>query len=168
MLEDVANLKRKLRRIIYKSSDKSLKDAGAYPYPRILFSRNHHYGTGYHHTHLIVEKLPASVNTQGEMETLFHHRLPHKVKAVTKWKSIHIQRISPEEPDYRRMSSYLGKQISLEPIALDPFNSDLPPKKEMRRNQFTITYKEGDGQQLHQELVHLKRSRCMNISAFYR
>jgi len=38
----------------------------------------------------------------------------------------------------------------------------------MRRNQLTITYPEGDAQQLHQALLLLKRSRCMNISAFCR
>ena len=30
---------------------------------------------------------------------------------------------------YRRISSYLGKQTNLELIALDPFNSDLSPRK---------------------------------------
>ena len=38
----------------------------------------------------------------------------------------------------------------------------------MRRNQLTITYPEGDAQQLHQVLLLLKRSRCLNISAFCR
>lgn len=38
----------------------------------------------------------------------------------------------------------------------------------MRRNQLTITYPLGDAQQLHQALPHLKRSRCLNISAFCR
>jgi post-segregation antitoxin (ccd killing protein) len=38
----------------------------------------------------------------------------------------------------------------------------------MRRNQLTITYPEGEAQQLHQSLLHLKRSRCLNISAFCR
>ena len=38
LLVDVADLKRKLHRIIYKSRDKSIKGAGAYPYPRMLFS----------------------------------------------------------------------------------------------------------------------------------
>jgi len=36
----------------------------------------------------------------------------------------------------------------------------------MRRNQLTITYPEGDPQQLNQALLLLKRSRCLNISAF--
>jgi post-segregation antitoxin (ccd killing protein) len=38
----------------------------------------------------------------------------------------------------------------------------------MRRNQLTITYPEGDAHRLHQALLHLKRSRCLNISAFCR
>jgi len=38
----------------------------------------------------------------------------------------------------------------------------------MRRNQLTITYPQGDTQQLHQTLLLLKRSRCLNISAFCR
>jgi hypothetical protein len=53
----------------------------------------------------------------------------HVIKALSKWKSIDIQRINPGEPDYQRISSYLGKQTNLEPIALDPFNSDLSPQK---------------------------------------
>ena len=169
MLLDVADLKRKLHRIIYKSRDKSIKGAGEYLYPKMLFfHETSHQGTGQFHTHLIVEKLPESLNTQYEMETLFRKRLPHKVKALSKWKSINIQRINPQDDDYRRISSYLGKQTNLELIALDPFNSDLSSKKEMRRNQLTITYPEGDAQQLHQALLPLKRSRCLNISAFCR
>jgi len=130
LLDDVADLKRKLHRIIYKSRDKTIKGASEYPYPRMLFfHETSHQGTGQFHTHLILEKLPQSLNNQVEMETLFHKRLPHKVKALSKWKSIDIQRINPEEPDYRRISSYLGKQTNLELIALDPFNSDLSLKK---------------------------------------
>jgi hypothetical protein len=130
LLDDVADLKRKLHRIIYKSRDKTIKGAGEYPYPRMLFfHETSHQGTGQFHTHLIVEKMPESLNTQYEMETLFRKRLPQKVKALSKWKSIDIQRINPDEPDYRRISSYLGKQTSLELIALDPFNSDLSPQR---------------------------------------
>ena len=130
VLVDVADLKRKLHRIIYKNRDRSIKGAGEYPYPRMLFFHEiSHQGTGQFHTHLITEKMPESLNTQVEMETLFHKRLPHKVKALSKWKSIDIQRINPDEPDYRRISSYLGKQTNLELTALDPFNSDLLPHK---------------------------------------
>ena len=130
LLQDVADLKRKLHRIIYRSRDKTIKGAGEYPYPKMLFfHETSHQGTGQYHAHLITEKLPTSLNTQDEMETLFHRRLPHKVKALSKWKSIDIQRINPQDDDYRRTSSYLGKQTNLELIALDPFNSDLSPKK---------------------------------------
>ena len=38
----------------------------------------------------------------------------------------------------------------------------------MRRNQLTITYPEGEAQQLYQALLLLKRSRFLNISAFCR
>ena len=38
----------------------------------------------------------------------------------------------------------------------------------MRRNQLTITHPEGDAQQLREALLLLKRSRCVNISAFCR
>ena len=130
LLVDVADLKRKLHRIIYKSRDKTIKGAGEYSYPRMLFfHETSHQGTGQFHTHLITERLPQSLNTQYEMEALFHQRLPARVKALSKWKSIDIQRINPDEPDYRRISSYLGKQTDLELIALDPFNSDLSPRK---------------------------------------
>lgn len=130
LLKDVTDLKQKLHRIIYRSRDKSIKGAGEYPYPRMLFfHEKSHQGTGQFHTHLIAEKLPARLNTQVEMEILFHKRLPHKVKALSKWKSIDIQRISQQDDDYKRISIYLGKQTSLELIALDPFNSDLSARK---------------------------------------
>ena len=130
VLVDVADLKRKLHRVIYKSRDKSIKGAGEYHYPRMLFfHETSHQGTGQFHTHLITEKMPKSLNTQDEMETLFHKRLPQKVKALSKWKSIDIQRINQRDDDYKRISSFLGKQTNLELIALDPFNSDLSPKK---------------------------------------
>jgi hypothetical protein len=74
----------------------------------LFFHEISHQGAVRFHTHLIVETLPASLNTQYEMEALFHKRLPHKVKALSKWKSIGIQRISPQSDDYRRISCYLG------------------------------------------------------------
>ena len=131
LIKDVADLKRKLHRIIYKSRDKTIKGAGEYPYPKMLFfHETSHQGTGQFHTHLIVERLPPSLNTQYEVEALFHQRLPGKVKALSKWKSVDIQRINQDETDYRRISSYLGKQANLELIALDPFNSDLSRRRE--------------------------------------
>ena len=63
------------------------------------------------------------------METLFRKRLPSKVKALSKWKSIDIQRINQDDADYRRISSYLAKQTSLDLIALDIFNSDLATRE---------------------------------------
>ena len=91
----------------------------------LFFHETSHQGTGQHHTHLITEKMPTSLNTQYEMENLFRKRLPHKFKALSRWKSIDIQRINPQDDDYIRISSYLGKQTNLQLIALDPFNSDL-------------------------------------------
>jgi hypothetical protein len=38
----------------------------------------------------------------------------------------------------------------------------------MKRHQLTITYPEADAQLLHQALLLLKRSRCLNVSAFCR
>ena len=93
----------------------------------LFFHETSHQGTGQFHTHLITEKMPESLNTQYAMETLFRKRLPNKIKALSKWKSIDIQRINPQDDDYRRISSYLGKQTNLELIALDPFNSDISP-----------------------------------------
>ena len=109
LLDDVPDLKWQLRRIIYKSRDRSIKSAGENPYPRMLFfHETSHKGTGQFHTHLIVEQLPKSLNTQYAMETLLHRLLPRKVKALSKWKSIDIQRINPQDDDYRHISSYLG------------------------------------------------------------
>ena len=128
--KDVADLKRKLHRIIYKSHDKSVKGAGEYPYPRMLFfHETSHQGTGQFHTHLITEQFPASLNSQVGMQNLFHRGLPNKVMALSKWKSIDVQRINQDDDDYRRISHYLSKQTNLELIALDPFNSDLSRRK---------------------------------------
>ena len=38
----------------------------------------------------------------------------------------------------------------------------------MKRNQLTITYPKGEAERLHHALLLLKRSRCLNISAFCR
>ena len=84
---------------------------------------------GQFHTHHFVEKSSTSLNTRVERETLFHKRLHHKVQAVSKWIFIDIQCINPQSDDYRRISSYFGKQTSLELIALDQFNSDLSMRK---------------------------------------
>ena len=126
VLGDTQDLKRKLQRIIYKSRDKSIKGAGAYPYPKLLFFHEvSHQGTGQYHTHLITEALASSLNTQVGVEHLFSKTLPSKVKALSKWKSIDIQRIHQHDTDYKRISNYLSKQSTPEHLSLDPFSSDL-------------------------------------------
>lgn len=126
VLGDTQDLKRKLHRIIYKSRDKRIKGAGAYPYPKLLFFHEvSHQGTGQYHTHLITEALPLSLNTQVGVEHLFSKTLPSKVKALSKWKSIDIQRIHQHDTDYKRISNYLSKQSTPEHLSLDPFSSDL-------------------------------------------
>ena len=126
LILDVQDLKQKLRRQIFSRRDKSIKGLGAFPYPRLLFfHEKSHQGTGQFHTHLILERLPESLNTQEGVETLFRQNLPHKVKALSKWKSIDVQEINRAIDDYCRISSYLSKQVELTRIILDPFNSDL-------------------------------------------
>ena len=128
MLNDAQDLKRKLQRIIYKSRDKTIKGAGAYPFPKLLFFHEiSHQGTGQYHTHLITEALPPALNTQAAVEHLFSKTLPGKVKALSKWKSIDVQRIHQHDTDYKRISNYLSKQSSTENLSLDPFSSDLTP-----------------------------------------
>jgi hypothetical protein len=128
VLQDTQDLKRKLHRIIYQARDKTIKGAGAFPYPSMLFFHEiSHQGTGQYHTHLITEALPPALNTQVAVEHLFTHTLPNKVKALSKWKSIDIQRIHQHETDYRRISNYLTKQTTPEHLSLDPFSSDLTP-----------------------------------------
>ena len=126
LILDVQDLKQKLRRQIFSRRDKSIKGLGAFPYPRLLFfHEKSHQGTGQFHTHLILERLPESLNTQEGVETLFRQNLPHKVKALSKWKSIDVQRINQDLGNYRCISCYLCKQSEQSRIVLDPFNSDL-------------------------------------------
>ena len=128
VLQDTQDLKRKLHRLIYQARDKSIKGAGPFPYPRLLFFHEiSHQGTEQYHTHLISEAFPTSINTQAAVERLFSKALPSKVRALCKWKSIDIQRIHPDPADYRRISNYLTKQITPEHLSLDPFSSDLTP-----------------------------------------
>ena len=133
VLNDTQDLKQKLHRIIYQARDKTIKGAGAYPYPRLLFFHEiSHQGTGQYHTHLIAEAFPTSINTQAAAEHLFSKTLPNKIKSLSKWKSIDIQRIHPDPADYRRISNYLTKQITPEHLSLDPFSSDLTPTHNRR------------------------------------
>lgn len=126
ILKDVADIKNKIRRIAYKNRDRTIKGAGSFPYPKMLFfNEKSHLGTGQYHTHMIIEKMPAILNTQAGMENLFHKELPSKIRSLSKWKSVDIQRISCEDNDLRRLASYLGKQSNLTMISLDAFNSDI-------------------------------------------
>jgi hypothetical protein len=125
VLRDVADLKNKIRRTAYKNRDRSIKRAGSFPYPKMLFfNEQSHLGTGQYHTHMIMEKMPANINTQAGIENLFRKILPSKMRSLSKWKSIDIQRITCEDEDLRRLSSYLGKQANEKCVALDPLNSD--------------------------------------------
>ena len=129
LINDVQDLRQKLRRQIFSRRDKSIKGSGAFPYPRVLFFHEQsNQGTGQFHTHLILERLPESLNTQEGVETLFRQHLPQKVKALSKWKSIDVKRINQDLDDYRCISSYLSKQSEQSRIVLDPFNSDLSAK----------------------------------------
>ena len=128
VLQDTQDLKQKLHRLIYQARDKTIKGAGAFPYPSMLFFHEiSHQGTGQYHTHLITEALPPALNTQAAVEHLFSKTLPSKVKALSKWKSIDIQRIHQHDTDYRRIGNYLTKQITPEHLSLAPFSSDLIP-----------------------------------------
>jgi len=129
ILRNVGDLKNKIHRIAYKKRDRSVKDAGSFPYPRMIFFKEQsHLGTGQYHTHMILERMPAIINTQVGMENLFRKELPAKIKSLYKWKSVDIQRISCEDYDLRRLSSYLGKQVGIETISIDGLNSDLKRK----------------------------------------
>jgi len=126
VLKDKADLKNKIRRIAYKNRDRSIKDAGSFPYPKMLFfNEQSHLGTGQYHTHMITERMPANINTQAGMENLFRKELPAKIRSLSKWKSVDIQRISCEDEDLRRLASYLGKQDNNKKLTVDAFSSDL-------------------------------------------
>jgi hypothetical protein len=129
ILWDIADLKNKIHRFAYKNRDRTIKCAGSFPYPRMLFfNEQSHSGTGQYHTHMILERMPAILNTQVGVENLFRKELPAKIRCLSKWKSIDIQRISCEDKDLRKLASYLGKQSDLTMIAFDAFNSDLDHK----------------------------------------
>lgn len=126
LIGDVADLRRKLRRLIYQARDRSVKGAGAYRYPKMLFFHEaSHQGTGQLHTHMVLEALPSKLNTQQAVSKLFSSDLPQKVKALSRWKSVDIQRIVREQTDCRRLASYLVKQSGQAQVTLDAFNSDL-------------------------------------------
>ena len=126
ILRDVADLRNKIRRVAYKHRDRSIKDSGSFPYPKMLFfNEQSHLGTGQYHTHMIIEIMPTILNTQASMENLFRKELPAKVRSLSKWKSVDVQRISCEDRDLKRLASYIVKQSSMKSISTDFFNSDL-------------------------------------------
>jgi len=140
ILKYVADLKNKIRRIAYKNRDRTIRGAGSFPYPKMLFfNEQSHLGTGQYHTHMILERMPAILNTQVGMENLFRKELPNKIRWLSMEKCVDIQRISCEDEDLRRLASYLGKQVDNSSICFDSLNSDyLPrpvnPKSPKKRN----------------------------------
>jgi len=126
VLKDVADLKNKIRRVAYKNRDLTIKGAGSFPYPRMLFfNEQSHLGTSQYHTHMIIERMPAILNTQAGMENLFGKELPAKVQSLSKRKSVYVQRISCGDEDLRKLVSYLGKQVACANINFDGASSDL-------------------------------------------
>jgi hypothetical protein len=126
ILWDIADLKNKIHRFAYKNRDRTIKGAGSFPYPRMLFfNEQSHLGTGQYDTHMILKRMPAILNTQVGVENLFRKELPSRIRSLSKWKSVDVQRISCEDDELKRLSSYLSKQSDLSIIALDAFNSDL-------------------------------------------
>lgn len=82
ILRDIADLKNKIRRVAYKNRDRPIKGAGLFPHPKMLFfNEQSHLGTGQYHTHMIIERMPAILNTQIGMENLFRKELPAKIRS---------------------------------------------------------------------------------------
>mgnify|MGYP001809559201 CR=1 FL=1 len=122
---DVGDLKRKLSRITYQNRDKSIVGAGRFHPPKMLFfNERSRWGTDQFGTHMILERLPDSLNTQEAVTRLFKTILPSKVKSLSKWKTVDIQRVSTEPDDIARLLNYLTKQVGEDFISLDGFNSD--------------------------------------------
>jgi len=122
---DMADFKRKLKRIVYKRRDRGVIGSGAFLFPRMLFVNEvSAYGTGQFHEHLVLEALPTSLNTQSGVESLFKTELPSKVKAMSVWKSVDVQRIICEPKDLKCLAHYLSKQITPDFMSLDTLNTD--------------------------------------------
>lgn len=124
VISDVGDLRNKLKREIYKRRDRGVKGEGSFPYPKMLVMNEvSHLGTGQFHSYLITEALPKTLNNQRMVELLFKRILPSKFKALSRWKSVDIQRIHQDPKDLRRLGSYLGKQVNFDYVALDGFHS---------------------------------------------
>ena len=127
----MGDLKNKLKREIYRRRDRRIKGEGSFPYPKMLVMNEvSHLGTGQIHSHLITEAFPEKLNNQRMMELLFKRMLPIRVKTLSRWKSVDVQRIHQDPKDLRRLGSYLGKQVDLDYVALDGFNSDFSKEKQ--------------------------------------
>ena len=125
VVRDMRDLRNKLKRVIFRARDRTVKGEGSFPYPKMLVMNEvSHLGTGQFHSHLITEAFPERLNSQRMMELLFKRILPNKVRALSRWKSIDVQRIHQDPKDLKRLASYLGKQVDLDYVALDGFNSD--------------------------------------------
>jgi hypothetical protein len=110
---------------------------------------------GQFHAYLIVESLPERLNAQYEMEVLFQKRLPGKVRALPKWKSINIQ----------RNSSCLGKQTGLELFPSTHSTATCHQKRNEKKPAPHNLPRRGraaapSGTALAEE------GRCLNVSAF--
>ena len=125
IIKDMGDLKNKLKREIYRRRDRRIAGKGSFTYPKMLvINEVSHLGTGQFHSHLITEAFPEKLNSKRMMELLFKRILPSKVKALSRWKSVDVQRIHQDPNDLKRLARYLGKQVDLDYVALDGFNSD--------------------------------------------
>ena len=89
----------------------------------LFFNEQSHFGIGQYHAHMIIERMPANINTQTDMEILFRMILPSKMRSLSKLKSFDIQRILYEDEDLRRLAIYLSKANDEGDIPLVAFNS---------------------------------------------
>ena len=125
VIRDMGDLNNKLKREICRRRDRRVKGKGLFPYPKMLVMNEvSHLGTGQFHSHLITEAFPESLNSQTMMELLFKRILSSKVKALSRWKSVDVQRIHQDPEDLKHLASCLAKQVDLDYVVLDGFNSD--------------------------------------------
>lgn len=122
IVKNTAHLKNVLNRTCHKK--RTSQDVSSTP-KVLIFNEYSRWGTSELHTHLIIEGLPKRMNTQKEVEKLFRIYLPSKVKSMSDWKRIDVQRIITESNDIWRLANYLTKQTSKEWLPLDIINSDL-------------------------------------------
>ena len=111
VIKDMGDLKSKLKREIYRRRDKRIEGAGSFPYPKMLVMNEvSHLGTGQFHSHLLTEAFPGRLNSQRMMELLFKRILPSKVKALSRWTSVDVQRIHQDPKDPSRPKGFIKTQ----------------------------------------------------------